>query len=73
MMPSSRLHCKKRNTSSARPSRQLAGHIVNPSRGLDGGIHAANGRAIGEDAALDGCWWFVEKQGQRASALLVAC
>ncbi|PPU30548.1 hypothetical protein XspCFBP7912_16800 [Xanthomonas sp. CFBP 7912] len=31
----------------------LAGHAVNPSMGLDGGIHAANGPAIGKDTAPD--------------------
>ncbi|QGJ67593.1 hypothetical protein FDU21_11390 [Xanthomonas oryzae pv. oryzae] len=31
----------------------LAGHAVNPSLGLDGTIHAANGPAIGEDIAPD--------------------
>ncbi|AJQ85654.1 hypothetical protein BRM22_02605 [Xanthomonas oryzae pv. oryzae] len=32
----------------------LAGHAVTPSLGLDGGIHAANGSAIGKDTAPDG-------------------
>ncbi|NIK03378.1 hypothetical protein [Xanthomonas cannabis] len=35
----------------------LAGHAVNPSMGLGGGIHAANGPAIGEDTTLDS--WLV--------------
>ncbi|ATB58581.1 Hypothetical protein CKU38_02141 [Xanthomonas citri pv. fuscans] len=29
----------------------FAGHAVNHPRGLDGGIHAANGPASGEDTA----------------------
>ncbi|MCC8623993.1 hypothetical protein [Xanthomonas vesicatoria] len=34
-------------------SSPLAGHAVNLPWGLDGGIHAANGPAIGEDTATD--------------------
>ncbi|RBH54549.1 hypothetical protein BRM31_20700, partial [Xanthomonas oryzae pv. oryzae] len=35
----------------------LAGYAVNPSMAFDGGVHAANGPAIGEDTAPDS--WLV--------------
>ncbi|PNV29852.1 hypothetical protein xavtCFBP7764_04740 [Xanthomonas citri] len=44
------MQSKARLVECAVPS-PLAGHAVNPSLGLDGGIHAANGPAIGEDTA----------------------
>ncbi|MCL1535973.1 hypothetical protein [Xanthomonas nasturtii] len=49
--------CSKRKDVECAVLSPLVGHAVNPSMGLGGGIHAANGPAIGEDTAPDS--WLV--------------